>query len=71
MGSHYSIIDARIVVRLVDYSYELNWRQIIYKMQRSGLFFSSLLLTYPNLTSLPLHLYYLGKVKSITTIFTY
>lgn len=24
MGSHYSIIDARIVVRLIDYSYELN-----------------------------------------------
>lgn len=26
MGSHYSITDARIVVRLIDYSYELNWR---------------------------------------------
>lgn len=24
MGSHYSITDARIVVRLIDYSYELN-----------------------------------------------
>ena len=24
MGSLYSIIDARIVVRLIDYSYELN-----------------------------------------------